>query len=110
MRRGCRLQDRGAAQGRSGIRQHVVAHQRSGKEVRLARGGIREHEAFLCHEMRGPTGTGRGGILIAGWRQGQGAGKWEGAVVCHDRHVFFRLYLCFPAFYLEEEFANEYPF
>jgi len=28
--------------------------------------------------MRGPAGTGRGGVLMAGRRQGQGAGKVEG--------------------------------
>jgi len=32
----------------------------------LARGGIREHAAFLGHEMRGPAGTGRGGVSMAG--------------------------------------------
>jgi len=38
-------------------RQHVVAHRRGGREARLARSGIREHDAFLGHEMRGPAGT-----------------------------------------------------
>ena len=47
LRRGCRLQDRDAVQGQSESRQHVVAHRRGGREVRLARGGIREHETFL---------------------------------------------------------------
>jgi len=40
--------------------------------VLLARGGIREHDAFLGHEMRGPAGTGRGGVSMAG---GRGAGR-----------------------------------
>jgi len=46
-----------------------------GREARLAWGGIREYEAFLGHETRGPAGTGRGGVSMAGGRQGQGAGK-----------------------------------
>ena len=33
-----------------------------GAEARLARAGIREHDSFLGHEMRGPAGTGRGGV------------------------------------------------
>ena len=63
VRRGCRLQDRSAVQGRSGSRQHVVAHPHGGREARLSRGGIREHEAFLGHEMRGAAGTGHGSAL-----------------------------------------------
>jgi len=47
---------------------------RGGREARLARGGIREHDAFLGHEMRGPTGTGRGGVSMAG----EGARKGDG--------------------------------
>jgi len=35
-------------------------------EAQLARGGIRQHEAFLGHEMRGLAGTGRGGVSKAG--------------------------------------------
>ena len=54
-----------------------MAH-RHGGEVRLARGGIREHDAFLGHEMRGPAGTGRGVISMAGGREGQGARKGNG--------------------------------
>jgi len=78
LRRRCRLQDRGALQGRSASRQHVVALRRGGREARLARGGIREHEAFLGHEMRSPAGTGRGGVLMAREQQGQGTGKENG--------------------------------
>ena len=44
-----------------------------GREARLARVGIREHEVFLRHKMRGPVGTGRGGVSMAGGREGQGA-------------------------------------
>jgi len=53
-------------QGRSESRQHVVAHCHGRREVRLARGGIRENEAFLGQEMRGPAGTGRDGVSMAG--------------------------------------------
>jgi len=76
---GCqaRLQDRGAVQGRSG-RLHVVAHRRGGRETRLAWIGIREHAAFLGHELRGPAGTGSGGVSMAGGWHGQGAGKGDG--------------------------------
>ena len=79
LNRGCRLQDRGAVQGQSGSRQHVVAHRCGGREARLACGGIREHKAFLGHEMRSPAGTGRGGVSMAGGREGQSArkeGEW----------------------------------
>ena len=77
LRRGCRLQDRYVVQGRGGSRQHVVAHRRGGRAVQLARGGIRDHEAFLDHEMKGPVGTGRGGISMAGGRQEQGTEKGD---------------------------------
>jgi len=92
LRRGCRLQDRGAVQGRSESGWRVVAHRRGEREARLARGGIREHDAFLRHEMRGPAGTGRGGVLMSGGREGQGTRKGNGVkrlrqwcVVAHRR-------------------------
>ena len=47
------------AQCKGGVRANGV------KKTRLARGGIREYGAFLGHEMRGPAGTGRGGVLMA---------------------------------------------
>ena len=72
------LQDRGAVQRRSGSRWRGIAHRRGGREARLARGGIREHDAFLGHEIRGPAGTGRGGVSMAGGREGQGARKGNG--------------------------------
>jgi len=78
LRRGCRPQNRGAVQGRSESRQHTIAHCRGGREARLARGGIREHDAFLGHEMRSPAGTGRGGVSMAGGQEGQGARKGNG--------------------------------
>jgi len=54
-------------QGRSESQQHVVAR-RGVREARLARSGIREHDAFLGYEMRSPAGTGRGGMSMAGGR------------------------------------------
>jgi len=78
LRRGCRLQDRGAVQGRSESRWRGIAHRHGGREARLARDGIREHDAFLGHEMRGSAGTGRGGVSMAGGREGQGARKGNG--------------------------------
>jgi len=55
-----------------------IAYRRGGREARLARGGIREHDAFLGHEMRGLAGTGRGGVSMAGEREGQGTRKGNG--------------------------------
>ena len=54
------------------------ANRRGGREARLARGGIREHDAFLGHEMRGTAGTGRGGVSMAGGQEGQSARKGNG--------------------------------
>jgi len=56
-------------QGRSESRWRVIALRRGGREMQLARGGIREHDTFLGHEMRGPAGTGRGGVLMAGGQE-----------------------------------------
>jgi len=80
LRRCCRLQDRGAVQGRSERRRRGIAHRHGGREARLARGGIREHDAFLGHEMRGPAGTRRGGVSmpVAGGREGQSARNGNG--------------------------------
>ena len=66
-------------------------------EARLARGWIREHDAFLGHEMRGPGGTGRDGVSMAGGREDQGARKGEGpslaisAMFCAEFAYVFRL-------------------
>jgi len=65
-------------QGQSKSRWRVIAHRRGGREARLAWGGIREHDAFLSHEIRGPAGTGRGGVSMAGRREGQGTRKGNG--------------------------------
>jgi len=78
LRRGCRLQDGGAVQGQSESRWCGIAHRRGGREAWLARSGIREHDAFLGHEMRGPAGTGHSGVSMAGGREGQGARKENG--------------------------------
>jgi len=65
-------------QGRNERRWRGIAHRRGGREARLARGGIREHDAFLGKEMRGPAGTERGGVSMAGGREGQSARKGNG--------------------------------
>jgi len=65
-------------QGWSESQWRVIAHRRGGREARLARGGIREHDAFWGHEMRAQAGTGRGGVSMAGGREGQGARKGNG--------------------------------
>ena len=57
-------------QGWSESRWRVIAHRRGGREARLARGGIREHDTFLGHEMRGPAGTERSGVSM-GWGLGR---------------------------------------
>jgi len=64
--------------GQRESRQRFIAHCRSGAQAWLARGGIREHEAFLGHEMRGPAGTGCDGVSMAGGREGQNARKGNG--------------------------------
>ena len=48
-------------QGWSESRWRVIVHRCGGREAWLARDEIREHDAFLDHEMRGPAGTGCGG-------------------------------------------------
>jgi len=65
-------------QGQSEKRWRDIAHRRGGREALFTRGGIREHDAFLGHEMRGPVGTGRFGVSMAGGREGQGARKGDG--------------------------------
>ena len=64
------MQDGGAVQGRS-EKQCSGIDRRGGREARLARGGIREHDAFLGHEMRGE----RGGVWMAGGLEGPSARK-----------------------------------
>ena len=72
-------------QGRSVRRWRGIAHRRGGREARLARGGMREHDAFLGHEMRGPAGTGRGGVSMAGGgrprRKEEEWGEWPSLAI-----------------------------
>jgi len=65
-------------QRRSESRWRGIAHRRGKREAQFARGGIREHDAFSGHEMRGPVGAGRGGISMAGGWEGRGARKGNG--------------------------------
>ena len=76
LRRGCRLEAQ-CKDGRSERRWRGI-DRRGGREVRLARGGIREHDALLGREMRGPAGTGLGGVSMVGGREGQSARKGNG--------------------------------
>ena len=71
------MQEWSESRWRRGGREARLAR-RGGREAQLARGGIREHDAFLGHEMRGPAGTERGGVLMAGGREGQSARKGNG--------------------------------
>ena len=68
-----------------------IAHRRGGREARLARGGIREHNAFLGHEMRGPAGTGCGGVSMAGGRKAKAQGMGNGVKRLID-DCFYYLY------------------
>jgi len=71
-----------------------IAHRRGGRDARLTQGGIREHDAFLGHEMRGPPG---------GKAKAQGRGMGRGAIACHHHHVLFRICLSISAFCLDEK-------
>ena len=51
-----------------------IAHRRGGKEARLARGGIREHDAFTGYEMRAQQGL---GVVASRWLGG-GKAKVQG--------------------------------
>jgi len=64
-------------QGRSERRWRDIAHRRGGREARLARGWIREHDAFLGHEMRGPAGSQGLGVVASRWLGG-GKAKAQG--------------------------------
>ena len=87
----------------------------SAAERRPTREWIREHEAFLGYEMRGPARTGRGGVSMVGGREGQGVRKGNGVRGhrCHHRHVLSRICLCISAFYHSismRKVAGEHPF
>jgi len=94
-------------QGWSESRQHVIAHRRGGREARLAWGGIQEHDAFLGHEIKGPAGTGHGGVLMAGGQEGQGAWKGNGVrghpLFAITAMFFLRICFCISAFCLDKE-------
>ena len=60
------------------VRRCFIAHRHGGGEARLARGGNREHDVFMGHKMRGPAGTWRGGVSMAGGQEGQGTRKATG--------------------------------
>ena len=49
-----------------------------GGEAKLVRSGIRKHDAFLGHEMRGPAGTGRICVSIAGVGKAKTQGREVG--------------------------------
>jgi len=68
------------AQCKDGVRDDGVASLivAAGERRSLLGGGIREHDVFLGHEMRGPAVTERGGVSMAGGREGQGARKGNG--------------------------------
>ena len=74
---GCKIE-----QGWSESRWRGIAHRHGGREVRLARGGIREHDAFsgLGHEIRGSAGTGPVWWRLDGWGAGRPRrkeGEWD---------------------------------
>ena len=54
----------------------MACHRRGGREVWLARGGIREHDAFLGHEMRPGAQQGLG-VVASRWLGG-GKAKAQG--------------------------------
>ena len=75
------------AQCKDGVRADGVASLivAAGERRGFARCWIREHDAFLGHEMRGPAGTGRAGVSMAGGWEGQGARNGNG--VTRLRHL-----------------------
>ena len=113
LRRGCRLQDSGAVQGRNESRQRVVAHHRGGREAQLAWGGIQEHDAFFGHEMRGQARTRRGGVSMAGGWEGQGARKGngvEGPLLAITAMFCLEIAYVFGLSFSMRKVASEHPF
>jgi hypothetical protein len=81
--------------------------------VRLARGGIREYDAFLGHEMRGPGGTGRHGVSMAEGQDGQGARKAPGLksyCLTSPPYLFVEFAYAFRISVSIREAASEHPF
>ena len=81
------------------------------KEARLARGGIREHEVFLGHEIRSQLGpvTVCDSVSVADGRQGQGAGKGEGKrpLLSITTAIVFVSRVCFCIFLLKGVASNQ---
>jgi len=65
------------AQFKDGVRNDVVALIVAAGERRGSL-GVGFEKAFLGHEMRGPAGTERGGVSMAGGREGQSTRKGNG--------------------------------
>jgi len=65
------------AQGKDGVKADGVASLivAAGESRSLLGVGFENMMRFLGHEMRGPAGTGRGGVSMAWGREGQGARK-----------------------------------
>ena len=59
------------AQCKDGVRDDGVGERRGSL-------GVGFENMFLGHEMRGPEGTGRGGVSMAGGREDQSARKGNG--------------------------------
>jgi len=72
---GCKIE----AQCKSGVGADSILSLtiEAGKEARLARGGIREHEAFLNREKKGPAGTRRVSVSMAD-KQKEAGGRLQG--------------------------------
>jgi len=75
-------------------------------EEQLVRRGIREHEAFLHHEMRDPPGTGRGDVSMDGEWQGhealKGVGRGDVQSLVVTSNFFFWNLLMYVSFCLDE--------
>jgi len=65
-------------QRRSERRWRGITYRGGEREARLARGGSREHDAFLSHEMRGPAGSGVVASQWLGARKAKAQGRGMG--------------------------------
>ena len=77
LRRGCRLQDGGAVQGRSESRSRVIVHRRGGREARLSWGGF--ENMMRSWVMKWGTQQGLGVVAFHGWGAGRSRrkeGEW----------------------------------
>ena len=66
------------AQCKDGVRDDGVASLIVAARERRGLLGVGFKNMFLGHEMRGPEGTGRGGVSMAGGREDQSARKGNG--------------------------------